>query len=74
MKLKGKEGKSIIRKLVFRNFVCLDCDGEGRHRRGGLAMLWSDKMELNLISHSLHHMNFVIVEETSGDNWRLMGM
>ena len=72
-KLKGREWETLKRKLNFKNFLGVDCRGEGRHRRGGLAMFWSDEINLTLLSCSLNHMDFR-VDEGDGSRWRLTGV
>lgn len=72
-KLKGREWETIKRKLNFENFLGVDCLGEGRQWRGGLAMFWRDEIDLSLTSQSQHHMDFE-VSETNGEKWRLTGM
>lgn len=60
-------------KVNLNNCVSVDCYGEGRHRRGGLAMLWKDDTDITLHSMSLNHMGFVV--SMSNDlNWRLTGI
>lgn len=50
----------------------MDCIGEGRQRRGGLAMFWDESIDLKLQSFSLNHMDFVVTLEM-GSKWRLIG-
>lgn len=39
-KLKSHEMENVKMKLKWEHLVAVDCVGEGRKRRGGLAMLW----------------------------------
>lgn len=45
--LKGREWERVKRKVNLKNFICVDCEGEGRHRSGGLAMFWSDDVRVD---------------------------
>lgn len=72
-KLKGKEWEGIKVMLNHHNFIGIDCNGEGRHRKGGLAMFWNDEIDLTLISSSTNHMDFVVTN-ANGSQWRLTGL
>lgn len=72
-KLRGKEWESIKRKLNFNNFLSVDCSGVGRHRSGGLAMFWKEDIDLKLLSSSLNHMDFTVLN-ADGSQWRLTGI
>lgn len=70
-KLKGREWDNIRRKVHLKNFICVNCAGEGRQRKGGLAIFWSDEVDISLISQSLNHLDFR-VRESNGEQWRLI--
>lgn len=52
--------------------VAVNCDGEGRKRKGGLALLWSDTVELCVRSFSLNHVDSIITNPSLVE-WRFTG-
>ncbi|KAK1352810.1 hypothetical protein POM88_052648 [Heracleum sosnowskyi] len=62
-KLKGKEWENLKRKLNFENSIFVDCIGDGRQRRGGLALFWDESLDLKLQSFSVNHMDFMVTLE-----------
>ena len=44
-----------------------------RGRRGGLALLWSRDINLEIKSFSDHHIDAVITESSNGFVWRFIG-
>ncbi|XP_021851299.1 uncharacterized protein [Spinacia oleracea] len=72
-KLKDKEWESTRRKVRLRDFICVDCEGEGRHRKGGLTMFWDNDVTLDFLSSSQNHMDFIVRLE-GGRDWRLTGV
>ncbi|XP_065637920.1 uncharacterized protein LOC136071032 [Quercus suber] len=45
-----------------------------RGRSGGLALLWSNDVNLEIKSFSRHHIDVVIVESGNGFSWRFIGL
>lgn len=57
-KLKQGEMESIKRKLKFKCIV--DCVGEGRKRKGGLALLWQDEWCVTVSTYSKNHIDVTV--------------
>lgn len=72
-KLKGKEWDSLKRRLNYSNFLSVDCEGEGRHRKGGIAMLWKNEMDMVLMSCSRNHLDFTYTA-ANGGQYRITGI
>lgn len=51
----------------------VDCAGEGRRRRGGLALLWRDDINIRVSSFSGNHIDVIIEDEKYGE-WRFSGV
>lgn len=49
--------EGVKRKLQFNNMVAVNCEGEGRRRSGGLALLWQDPILIQLRSFSINHID-----------------
>uniref|UniRef100_A0A803LCM9 Uncharacterized protein n=1 Tax=Chenopodium quinoa TaxID=63459 RepID=A0A803LCM9_CHEQI len=47
--------------------------GEGRRRRGGLALLWNNSIDVNIRSFSLNHID-ARVRSITQDEWRFSGI
>ncbi|KAL4337650.1 hypothetical protein AHAS_Ahas12G0131400 [Arachis hypogaea] len=43
-----------------------DCDGEGKQRSGGLAVLWDSTLEVEITSMSRNHVDMIIQENEEG--------
>ncbi|KAK7281130.1 hypothetical protein RIF29_08848 [Crotalaria pallida] len=41
----------------YYNLFAMDCDGSGRDRAGGLALLWNKALDITVISVSLNHID-----------------
>lgn len=57
-------------KLKFSGMIGVDCAGEGRKRKGGVALLWKNGMDISIQSLFLNHMD-AIVDEGQPTSWRL---
>lgn len=53
--------------------IVVDCEGEGRKRKGGLALLWNNGTTIQLASMSHNHID-VTVEDTIKGEWRFTGV
>lgn len=53
--------------------LAVDCGGEGRGRRGGVALLWKKEWEVVVRSFSLNHID-VMVSILGGPEWRFTGI
>jgi hypothetical protein len=56
-------------KLGFKNLFVVDCIGKG----GGLALLWSGEVMVNIQNYSGQHINGMVVDPNSNMNWKFMG-
>lgn len=56
-------------QLHFQNCFAISREGMG----GGLAMLWSSKVTVEIKSYSSHHIDAVVHSE-SGSYWRCTGI
>ena len=72
-KLKHYEMDRIRMKIHFKNMIAVDCAGEGRKRSGGLALLWKDEWDVEVLSFSLHHIDTKI-RGVGEVHWRFTGL
>ncbi|XP_021716609.1 uncharacterized protein LOC110684459 [Chenopodium quinoa] len=72
-KLKAFEMEKIKYKIKFSSCFIVDCEGEGRRRRGGLALLWNNSIDVNIRSFSLNHID-ARVRSITQDEWRFSGI
>ena len=56
-KCKAPEMERIRRRLGHTNKIYVECSGESKRRRGGLAFFWKDPSLLALKSMSPNHIN-----------------
>ncbi|MED6224664.1 hypothetical protein PIB30_086303 [Stylosanthes scabra] len=70
---KAKEIGRLRRRGCLRNVVGVNCEGEGRSRVGGLAVLWEDSLKVEIITMSLNHIDMVILKEGDEKPWRSTG-
>lgn len=68
--MKTWEMEPIKHKLRIKILVAVSCAGKGRKRRGGVALLWKDTMEVSI---SLNHIDSNILREGK-DFWRFTGL
>lgn len=71
-KLCQGEMDRVRRKLKYQFVVAVDCGGEGRGRRGGLALLWNQEWEVSIKSFSLNHID-AMIQMKEGVEWRYTG-
>ena len=72
-KLKQGEMERVRRKLNLKGMVAMECEGEGRSRRGGLALLWHKEWEVKIQTCSLHHID-ALVSSVIMTEWRFTGI
>lgn len=64
----------------FRNFngfsgiLSVSCKGEDRNRVGGLSLLWKEGVEVEVMSFSLHRIDFLISLQEGEEKWRCSGI
>ena len=72
-KLHQAEMERVRMKLKFKGMLAVDCEGDGRRRRGGISLLWTEECNVTVTSFSLHHIDVNIQIEGSTE-WRLTGI
>ncbi|XP_048496581.1 uncharacterized protein LOC125495795 [Beta vulgaris subsp. vulgaris] len=72
-KLKNHEMESVKKKLRWEHILAVDCEGEGRRRRGGLALMWRSTIKIQITSFSANHIDVIVGEEDQGE-WRFTGI
>lgn len=72
-KLKRGEMENIKRKLKYKCMIAVDCEGEARSRRGGLALLWKEEWTVDICSYSTHFIDAKI-RSVGMDEWRFTGV
>ena len=72
-KLKQAEMENVRQKCGMHGMIVVGCGGEGRRRRGGLAILWKKEWDVTVLSFSLNHID-VIVSSQGGSEWRFTGL
>ncbi|XLR25102.1 hypothetical protein S83_053002 [Arachis hypogaea] len=55
------------------NIAGIDCEGEGRSRAGGLAVMWDSSIVLEVSSMSLNHIDMRVKAAEVGQQWRITG-
>ena len=68
-KAKIRRMERIRNKLGFANHLCVPCMG----RSGGLALLWTREVDIEIKSYSKNHIDVVVKEQGSNLCWRLTG-
>ncbi|KAH9735301.1 polyubiquitin 3 [Citrus sinensis] len=58
---------------IFSPIVCSQVSSSGEGMSGGLAMLWSSDVTVDIKSYSFHHVNAVVHNE-NGSLWRCTGI
>ena len=71
-RMKQSEMENIRKKLHFKNMLVVNCEGEGRRRKGGLCLLWKEEWDVKIISFSTHHIDAEVVSD-GREEWRFTG-
>ena len=72
-KMKAWEMETIKNKVRGVHMVAVSCDGDGRKRRGGVALIWGGNVEIKIQSFSLNHIDAIICQE-GREWWRFSGI
>ena len=72
-RLKVHEMDRIKQKIKMKNVVAVDCVGEGRKRRGGVALLWGEEIDVSINNFSFNHIDAQITSDEQG-MWRFTGV
>lgn len=57
---------------MFTGMVVVDC--KGMYKLGGVALLWRDLYDVQLLSQSLNHVDVVVIQKLDGLVWRFTGV
>ncbi|XLR19098.1 hypothetical protein S83_047010 [Arachis hypogaea] len=55
------------------NIVGVDCEGEGKQRAGGLAVLWDEIINVMIRFMSINHIDMEVEIKESSQKWRATG-
>lgn len=58
----------------FSSGLSVDCCGQGKERLGGLALMWSDFVDVSICSYSINHIFGRVGNFDDGSQWFLSGM
>ena len=72
-KLHQAEMERVRMRLKFKSMLVVDCRGDGRRRKGGIALLWREEWEIQILSFSQNHIDAYITME-DGVQWRFTGL
>lgn len=73
-RLKEDEMFRIKVKCGFNSGLFVDCRGHGRERSDGLVLLWTDQVDITIISYSLNHIFGKVEDDESGEPWYFSGI
>jgi exonuclease III len=68
-KLRSYRVEGIKIRMGFRNVFVVDCVGKS----GGLALMWSDDIQVDIQNYSRRHINAVVKTEMNGQLWKFTG-
>lgn len=58
----------------MKGMLAVDCLGNRRTRRGGLALLWKEEgWDVSIMSFSVNHID-VMIEDGNGVSWHFTGV
>ncbi|XP_072074323.1 uncharacterized protein [Arachis hypogaea] len=57
----------------LHNILEIDCEGDGRQRSGGLAVMWGNSLVLEVSSMSPNHIDFIVRPPDQTRPWRVTG-
>src|SRR4051812_31146705 len=73
-RLKSDEVQRIKFKCSFDRCLVVECDGSSRDRRGGLALLWKEPINLSILSFSLNHISGKVEDDWDDQPWFFNGI
>lgn len=64
METRKKKGEMQVvgRKIGYKQMIAVDCR-EGKQRGGGIALLWKETINIDLISYSMNHVLAILKED-----------
>ena len=51
------------------NILVIDCNGEGKERSGGIALMWKNSLTVELISSSQNHIDVGVTDVLNERKW-----
>ena len=72
-KLHPHEVERVKIKLKFSGLLAVGCEGQGRKRRGGLALLWRREVHVSVTSYSQNHID-TMIRYRDHQPWRYTGI
>ena len=72
-KLHQAEMERVRMKLKFKGMLAVDCEGDGRRRRGGIGLFWREECSVSIQSFSLNHID-ALIKIDGGQEWRFTGI
>ena len=72
-KLHQTEMEKVRQKLKFKGMLAVDCEGEGRSRRGGVGLFWTEECDIDIQTFPLNHID-ANVRVGGGLGWRFTGI
>ena len=67
-----EEMRKVKEELHYQGGLFVPCDRSWGGRRGGLAMLWKDEVNLHIQNYSLNHIDAIILTDPRAP-WRITG-
>ena len=71
---KSYEVNSLRHLQGLANIAMVDCMGEGKERVGGLLLMWSNKLDVRVLSFSLNHIDMEVEDMGTGYTWSATGI
>ncbi|MCI11577.1 hypothetical protein A2U01_0032678, partial [Trifolium medium] len=71
-RLKSSEFDRIKYRCGFNSCLVVDCNGVGRERAGGLALMWNDESNISILSFSLNHICGSVADPNHNELWYLV--
>ena len=59
----------IQRSMGYHKGIGINCDGSMKNKRGGISLMWSKDVCINLLSFLQHHINIMVVNEENQQQW-----
>lgn len=73
-RLKAPELEKVKKKCGMDYGLIIECKGLGKSRRGGLALLWNNEIDVSITSFSLKHISGVVQVGERVYPWKFAGI
>jgi exonuclease III len=74
LKASDKKVKSSLTTFSLTNSFIVDCNFVNRHRSGGLAILWTNDVTLDILQFNKNHIDMYITSSNLNTSWYATGM